>query len=159
MSEISLGEREKIFNRQSPIFECYMSVMKPLVFPEEQYQLSDKVMNYIFSNGREIPSDEDFKEPENFKKVEDIFASSEKFEELKQSFKQIFNRKKGKNKFTKKEKEVFFKWHGLNNGKPFYETPGNKEYTSNFIDKIFNKLKEPENFNFFPKEAKELARL
>lgn len=151
MSEGNFSKETEQQIKKSSLFGCYMSLMENLLFPHETF-------------------DENFKPPPVFKKLENTFASPEKFDELKEGFRKIFSREKGKYCIFGNQKKVLKKYYGLDDGDAYYlHTNGVEEIAEELGlnnqeveilkeagEQNFNKA---ENFNLLPEEAKKLAKL
>jgi len=149
---VCLKESERSI-KESSLYQCYMVLLEDLLFPHKKYR-------------------SDSTPPTIFKKLENTFASPEKFEELKESFNKIFSRIEGENVISPKEKWILMRWYGLIDGKPYYEGGGIVEGTEKIAEELdltkegvnemkstgFLKLKESWNFNLLPEEAKKIAR-
>lgn len=154
MSEITSFKELEIKVNRTSLFGCYMTLLQDLLLPNEGLR-------------------EDFTPPPIFKKLENTFASPEKFNELKESFRKIFSRTGGKNLISKKEKEVMIRWYGLEDERPYYENGSIIEGTERIAEELnltrqevsemkqtgFLKLREKENFNLLPQEANDLICL
>lgn len=150
MTEVACLKESERSIKESSLYQCYMVLLEDLLFPHKKYR-------------------SDSTPPTIFKKLEESFASPEKFDELKESFRKIFSRIEGENVISPKEKWILMRWYGLIDGKPYYGISEGTEKIAEELDLTreevnemkstgFLKLRENVNFNFLPEEAKELAR-
>lgn len=150
MSEGNFSKETEIQIKKTALYGCYMSLLQDLLFNKEVFN-------------------EDFNPPPIFKKLENTFASPEKFDELKESLRKIFARTNGEALISKEEEGVLTRWYGLKDGKPYY---GISEGTEKIAEELYLtkekvnemkttgslKLRESWNFNLLPEEAKKIAR-
>jgi len=151
MGEGDFSQERKTLIEKPSVCQCYMTFLQHLLFPRKSFR-------------------QDFTPPSIFKKLESIFTPTEKLEELERSFTEICSRKEGKKIISPEEKMVLERWYGLLDGKPYYGvTEGSQRLAkeskmklnrvSRILNRAFIKLRQPENFNLLPPEAKKLARI
>lgn len=157
MSEGDFSQERKTLIEKPSVCQCYMTFLQHLLFPRESFE-------------EDLTPQENLVPPLIFRELESIFTPRKKFEELERSFTQIFSRKKGKKIISPEEKMVLERWYGLLDGKPYYgviegsqrlakESKMKLNRVSRILNRAFIKLRQPENFNLLPPEAKKLARI
>jgi len=150
MSEGDFSQERKTLIEKPSACQCYMTFLQHLLFPRESFR-------------------KDSTPPLIFRELESIFTPRKKLEELERSFTEIFSRKEGKKIISPEEKMVLERWYGLLDGKPYYgviegsqrlakELKMKLNRVSRTLNRAFIKLRQPENFNLLPEEAKNLAR-
>ena len=146
MSEVSLYKELCAIEKRPSLKECYLSFIKNALFLDKKYS--------------EIPH----------KKLENAFSDKQKFQELKESFRKIFSREKGKYCIFGNQKKVLKKYYGLDDGDAYYlHTDGVEEIAeelglNNQEAKILKEAGEQnfhqaENYNLLPEWLKKIAEV
>lgn len=131
--------------------ECYITLLERILRRSKKYKIS--------AITRELSKSW----------IKQTFSTPEDFQKLVKSFDKILHRKTGRFCLSPEERKALVEWHGLKDGRAYclmgnhektnYEKLGNvlrvtSTRASKLVYRAVNKLREPENLELLPEEAK-----